>query len=146
MIRLSRLADYGIVILTHLGSEPGVTMTTRQLARASHLAEPTVAKVARGLRRGGLLASQRGLRGGYSLARPADQITVVDVIDALDGPISMTTCSASAGEPCGLERTCPVRRQWQQINDTIVGALRRLTLHQMRGPLPQAASPSAPTL
>lgn len=144
MIRLSRLADYGIVMLSHLGREPALVMSARELADATRLAAPTVAKVAKMLCRGGLVRSRRGLRGGYCLARPARQITVVDVISAMDGPIAMTACSTPQGPGCSLERGCPVRLHWQRINQTVIGALRHLTLHEMRAPMPAQAGAAAP--
>jgi FeS assembly SUF system regulator len=142
MIRLSKLADYGIVLLAYFTGEhrgpDGVigVWTTRELAEASHLPLPTVAKVMKGLCRNGLVLSQRGVHGGYRLARPAAAISVVDMIAALEGPISMTACSLVTPSNCELEAACPVRSNWQRINQVVVRALADLTLADMQLPMP----------
>ena len=109
MIRLSKFADYGIVLLTYIADAPeSHPHSSRTLAEASHLPLPTVSKILKSLSRAGLLLSHRGKQGGYSLARASDQITVADMIGAIDGPIGMTECSTEASHPCDLEPRCPV--------------------------------------
>ena len=141
MIRLSKLADYGIVLLTYFAQahaqEHAEGRTARELAALSSLPLPTVSKILKALCRGGLLVSQRGMRGGYSLSRPPRAITVVDIIAAIEGPIAMTQCSFSAPGLCEFESACPVRSNWQRINQVVVAALGNLTLIDMQRPAPR---------
>lgn len=143
MLRLTKLTDYAIVILTYFAHAPevevagaleGPVFTARGLADLSHLPLPTVSKVLKALSRAGLLLSHRGVAGGYSLARAPEAITVADVIAAVDGPISLTECSASAPSLCELETSCPSRSNWRRINEAVRGALERLTISDMTAP------------
>ena len=138
MIRLSRLTDYGIVLLSRMALQPDrVVSNARDLAEESHVPRPTVSKILKRLVREGLLESHRGVQGGYSLARPADEITGVDIIRALEGPITLTECNIeepAPGECCTLEALCPTKVSWQRINDAVVGALQRITLAEMAQP------------
>jgi len=134
MLRLSKMADYGILVLVHVaGSEPGSLHTARDLALDSKLPVTTVSKVVKKLVREGLLVSRRGIRGGYALARPAQDIGMVDVIAALEGPVALTACAAhhSRQGMCDIERTCPARQPWQRLNALLVGALSHVTLADM---------------
>jgi len=120
MLRMSRITDYGIVLLTHLAAgEPG-PHNARELADAAHLPQPVVSKILKALAREGFLASHRGIKGGYSLARPATEVSVVDVIDALEGPIALTQCGVGA---CEREASCRVRAPWQRINRVVRSSL-----------------------
>jgi Rrf2 family protein len=89
------------------------------------------------LSRHGLLASQRGIKGGYGLARAAQDITVAEIIRALEGPIAVTECSDSLHGDCDLQVGCPVRTNWHLINRAIHDALEKITLAEMTQPLPQ---------
>lgn len=136
MIKLSKLTDYGIVVMTYFARAPGESvLTARQLASMTRLPIPTVGKVLKTLSRGGLLISHRGVRGGYSLARAAREITVVEMVRVLEGPVGLTECSSSAPGLCEYERCCPVRTNWQLINETVATALSCLTLADMANPM-----------
>jgi FeS assembly SUF system regulator len=136
MIRLSRLADYGIVLATCCARDPSKeTFTSRELALRTGLPLPTVGKILKALCRHGILASQRGPRGGYGLARTPENITIAQLIEALDGPIALTECNAATVGLCDMENTCPVRSNWQIINRTVASALGHLTLSQMTATL-----------
>jgi len=89
------------------------------------------------LARHGLLASQRGMKGGYGLAKPPEEITVAEIIRALEGPIAVTECTDSIHGDCGLQMGCPVRTNWHLINRAIHDALEKITLAEMTQPLPQ---------
>lgn len=133
MLRISKITDYGIVALCTMGrSEASIPLTARDVAEGSGLPLPTVSKVLKTLTRAGILSSHRGTKGGYLLSAPAREITVADVITALEGPISVTECTdhGQAGE-CDHESGCPVRGHWQVINRAIAGALGRITLAEM---------------
>ena len=94
MIRMSKLTDYGIILLVHCASHPERSnFTARDLVEATRLPGATVGKILKRLTREGLLVSQRGVKGGYTLAHPATKIAVADIIAALEGPVAITECS-----------------------------------------------------
>src|SRR6202521_812494 len=97
MLRMSRLTDYAPVLLAALAGEPGRVQTAGSLAEQTRVAAPTVCKLLKQLQRAGLVTSTRGLRGGYQLARPAAQISAAAILDALEGPLALTDCSAGHG-------------------------------------------------
>lgn len=146
MIRLSRLSDYGIVILTRLAREPGRAMAASTLARATAVSTAMTGKILKLLARADILVSQRGVRGGYALARPPEAITVAEIIEALDGPIALTSCADPGAHDCGIEALCPARDGWRRINRAIRDALSGITLAEMAqampgGPVPIFAPP-----
>jgi len=134
MIRIAKLTDYAIVLLTYFSEDSGQVYNARDLAAQSGLSLPTVSKILKALSRGALLVSHRGVKGGYSLARHTNQISIAEVISAVEGPVSMTECSATAPGLCDLEPMCPVRTNWQRINRTVRQALEGLTLADMAQP------------
>lgn len=135
MIRLSKLADYGIVLSTHLANaRPGTVYAAKDLSLATAIPLPTVSKVTKVLARAGLLVSHRGADGGFALARPAAEITVAEVISALDGPIAVMECTGEDHGTCGIESSCGVRGHWDRINDVIRQALDGLTIAAMAKP------------
>ncbi len=134
MIRISKLADYGIVLLTQFAREPESTVyNARDLSAAARLPLPTVSKLLKALARAELLVSHRGSRGGYRLARGLDQISVEDVLAAIEGRVAITDCN-DAREACRREITCPVRGHWMNINEAVRGLLSELKLSQMARP------------
>ncbi len=137
MIRLTRQADYGIVLMTHLARAAGQgTQTARDVAARTHLPLPMVSKILKALVRGGLLESQRGVNGGYGLSRCPEDVSVADIITALEGPIGMTECTGDEAEPCTIEHTCAVRGNWQLVNEVVRRALENITLDHMAAPMP----------
>lgn len=137
VIRLSRLADYGIVIVSHLARDPERFQAAPEIALATQIPQPVASKVLKMLARAELLASHRGAHGGYGLARPAQAITVAELIEAVDGPIALTTC-LEEGHDCGIEALCPARANWQRVNDAIRDALQRVTVAEMTQGIPDA--------
>jgi len=133
MLRISRLTDYATVILAALAQAPERVQTSASLAGQTRLSLPTVSKVLKQLQRAGLVASTRGLRGGYQLARPATEISAGAILDALEGPIAITDCCASGHSQCGIQRTCGVGHAWQRLNVTIRRSLHEVTLAQLAG-------------
>ena len=133
MLRLSKLTDYAIVLLSYLtnSSEP---KNARQLAELSGLPHPTVSKVLKMLARAELLVSVRGQRGGYELAAAPNTISVTTMIAAIEGPLALTECSSDAPILCELEASCPVRSNWKKISQTVVNALEEMTLADMVEP------------
>ena len=133
MFRLSKLTDYAVVVLVRLAEGEGV-QTSPGVAQATGVPEPTVSKVLKALAASGLVASQRGARGGYRLVRPLAGIAVADVITAIDGPIAMTACVEGSGASCEASCTCPVRGRWDVVNDAVRDALSAITLADMAPP------------
>jgi FeS assembly SUF system regulator len=138
VIRLSKLADYGIVIMTHMASGPARHQTAPEIATQAHLPLPMASKILKGLAHAGLLVSHRGAKGGYGLARPAHAISVADIIVALEGPIALTACIEHGPGECDIEALCPARANWQRINRAIREALEGITLLEMARTVPAA--------
>jgi FeS assembly SUF system regulator len=134
MIKLSRMADYGVVVMTHLARDPSAFHTAPDVAAATALPAPTVSKLLKLMANSDLLESQRGTKGGYALTRQASEITMADIIGAVDGPIALTDCVGSDGTVCEIEALCPTRTNWKRINDVLVQALSGVTLAEMAAP------------
>lgn len=132
MIRISRLTDYATVILAALARSPVPQMTAAALAARTRIAAPTVSKLLKQLHRAGLVASTRGLRGGYQLARSADRISAAAILDALEGPVALTECALHHGQ-CDIESHCRVSRAWQSVSGAIRRSLQDVTLAQLAG-------------
>ena len=134
MIRLTRISDYGIVLMTQLAAgRDYAPRNARQVATAAGLPLPVVRKILKVLTREGLLASHRGSKGGYSLARSPEQISAAEMISALDGPIGLTECVVHPGQ-CEQEPSCHVREPWKRINTVVHNALSSVTLADLAGP------------
>ncbi len=127
MLRISRLTDYGTVVLAHLASNQDSVASAADVASATGLGLPTVSKIFKTLGKAGLVTSIRGAQGGYRLARKPTDISAADVIDALEGPVSITDCSAS-DRHCDLASHCNVGNAWQRINVAIRRALADISL------------------
>jgi FeS assembly SUF system regulator len=130
MLRVTKLTDYATVVLTALAARPDAVLSAAELAERAGLEMPTVAKLLKPLAQAGLVEGFRGTNGGYRLARAASQISLVEIVEAMEGPLGMTECSVHAGA-CGIERSCGVRANWRRINDVVADALRSVTLAQM---------------
>ena len=138
MLRVSKLTDYATVVMTCLAAGDDM-MSAQALAERARLELPTVSKLLKQLAQAGLVASTRGINGGYRLMRAPERITIADIVTAMEGPIGMTECSAHAGL-CGHEPHCGVRVNWQRINQAIAGALANVTLADMLHPPPKQRS------
>lgn len=138
MLRVSKLTDYGTLVLTHMAGFPEHLFSVAELAQLLHLNAPTISKVLKALGRHALVTSVRGAHGGYALARPATQITVAQIIDALeDQPFGLTECSATTGS-CDIEGDCRIRANWQRINTVVRRVLDDVSLSDMIEPMPLA--------
>lgn len=136
MLRVSKLTDYATVVMTCLAAAGDGVVSAQALAERARLEGPTVSKLLKQLAQAGLVASSRGINGGYRLARDAGRITIADIVTAIEGPIGMTECSAHAGL-CHHEPHCGVRMNWRRINQAIAGALEGVTLADMLQPPPK---------
>jgi FeS assembly SUF system regulator len=127
------------VVLGELADRDSGLSSASDLAAITGLGLPTVSKLLKALARAGLVSSTRGSHGGYRLSRTAAEISAADVIDALEGPVSITECSASDSH-CDLEAVCNVGNAWQRINVAIRRALQEISLEDLlrrRGPVPK---------
>ncbi len=131
MLRMSRLTDYGTVVLTHLSSNDSTCVSAAEVAEASGIALPTVSKLLKSLAKAELVRSTRGAHGGYRLARQPQEISAAEVIDALEGPVSITECSASNSH-CDYEHNCNVGPAWQRVNIAIRRALDDISLADLQ--------------
>jgi FeS assembly SUF system regulator len=129
MLRLSKKADYALIAITHLTLKSG-SSSAREIAEQFDIPVELMAKVLQRMTRRGLLTSQQGTRGGYQLARAASGISIADVIQAIDGPVAVTACSAHAGR-CGQFAKCNVRDPLWKIREIIVAALKATTVSEL---------------
>ncbi|MFQ5954147.1 MAG: SUF system Fe-S cluster assembly regulator [Kiloniellales bacterium] len=141
MIKLNRMTDYAVVVMAQMAMRPDEVVTAAQVARDTGVPLPSVAKLMTALARAGLAASHRGVTGGYRLDRPAEEISVAEIITALEGPIALTACVHGALDQCDVESLCPMRGHWDKINQAIRRALQDLTLADMT---PDLVFPVAP--
>lgn len=147
MLRISKLTDYGTLILAHMAGVPDRVYSAAELSEALNLGLPTVSKVLKTLGRHQIVTSRRGARGGFSLARPARQISLAQIVDALEEqPCGLTECSARSGL-CSLEASCLIRDKWRGINTVVRDALQAVSVTELIPPpgVVHAGSPSAIT-
>src|SRR6516165_4184073 len=130
MIILSKLADYGVIVATHLAAFPERQVNAATVAAETRLPQATVAKVLKALAHAGLVTAARGVSGGYRLARSASAISVAEVVAAIDGDIGLTQCSVHVDE-CARTTYCPTRPHWAAINRAVGHALAAVSLDAM---------------
>jgi Rrf2 family protein len=132
MLRLSKKADYALIAMKHLAQKsPGAASTSaREIAEQYDIPIELLAKVLQRLVRTGLLVSTQGTRGGYALSRAPRSISVADVIQAIDGPLTVTACSTEKND-CEQYSKCSIRDPLWQIRERIVAALGTVTLSEM---------------
>jgi len=143
MIILSKLADYGVIVATHLASVAPTQVNAMHLAADTRLPQTTVAKVLKLLAKAGIVSAVRGAAGGYRLARQAGAISVAEIVAAIDGDFAMTQCTSKIG-PCDRLHYCPTRPHWHRINQAVGDALGGITLGEMilpSYPIPAFAPP-----
>ena len=142
MMRLSRLADFAVVLMTHVAQHHESVHAASEAAAATQLPAPTVAKVLARLCREGLLTSIRGVKGGYQLARPAAEISVGAIVNALDGPIALTQCIKLGPGRCEVEAACPSRVGLHRINVAVHKALDDVSLADIATPAQASQAPA----
>ena len=143
MLRVTKLTDYATVVLTALAAAPDRVHCAADLAERAGLEVPTVAKVLKPLAQAGLVEGFRGAHGGYRLAREPARISLIEIVEATEGPLAMTECSLHA-DVCGIEHSCGVRANWRRINDVVADALRGVTLADMLAPAPATSRRAIP--
>lgn len=139
MLRISKLTDYAILIMVEL-TRDGEMLSAHALAERIHVEIPTASKVLKLLAGDGLLESYRGANGGYRVSRQAGNISVAEVIAAIEGPIAMTECSVEEGL-CSQEDSCELRGNWQRISLAVAGALQEVSLAEMSTPMTKNENP-----
>lgn len=149
MFKVNKLTDYATVVLIEI-AQSNVVRSSQHFSERTGIPVPTVAKLMKSLSKAGLVVSQRGAGGGYVLGRPPADITVADVIQAVEGPIALTACADTSDEQCGIEAVCPMHGKWNKVNQAVRAALADVTLADMvedvstfgRTPLPAASAPA----
>ena len=134
MLKISKLTDYGTLVLGTMAASPGTQFSASELSQTSGLATTTVSKILKLLTRGDILVSQRGAHGGYQLARDSKTITALEIIRALEGPIALTECSTDHND-CEIAAACKMQSKWQIINLAIRRALSELSLADLSKPV-----------
>ena len=147
-MRLSSLADYAVVMMTaaarHCGGLARVNATG--LAEETGVPLPTAQKLVSRLSSAGLIESTRGSGGGFRLSRPPATITLADIIEAVEGPIALTTCVDAERHDCALDGTCHVKPHWAVVNRAVRDALANVTLTQLATPTPLPLAGGAPSV
>lgn len=131
MLKLSRMIDYGVVVLSQLANRRAGLATAPGLAKSTGLPAPMVSKVLKSLARSDLVMSHRGVNGGYSLSRAPEDISVAAIVEALEGPVALTACVEASDAHCRVESLCPIRGGWEKVNDAIRDALDGVSLAEL---------------
>lgn len=140
MLRLSKKADYALLAMRHLAANPDQgAVSARELAETYDIPPELLAKVLQRLVRARLLESHQGIRGGYGLARAAGQVSVADVIHAIDGPLTVTACSQD-DHSCDQYSKCNIRDPLWRVKDRIVSALAATSVAELAADLPAAGT------
>ena len=133
MIRFSRMADYGVLLLGHFAQHDDTLTSTSEMAEAYHMPRSVVANLLKEFTRAGLLQSRRGQHGGYRLARPASEITLLDVLNVIDGPVHLIECAVGEDmvSVCDYEDVCPSRSPMQGVHRRIIELLDGISLAEL---------------
>jgi FeS assembly SUF system regulator len=130
MLRLNKLTDYAVILLTTLAGRSNV-VTVAELAEQTAIPTPTIAKILKKLAKSDILGAQRGAAGGYRLVKPTSAVTMADIIAAMDGPIALTDCVDGHIKNCNIQNICSMHGHWEKINRAVRGALESVTLADM---------------
>lgn len=131
MLKLSKLADYAVVIIEALSRQEQEAVPASVLAKETYLPEPTVAKIMKLLTTAEIVISTRGVKGGYILTMPLTDISVKRVVTAIDGPIALTACTEVSVECCGFASKCSMHGRWDLVNKAIKDILEDISLAEM---------------
>ncbi|MFT7463972.1 MAG: Rrf2 family protein [Pseudohongiellaceae bacterium] len=132
MIRFSKMADYGVLVLGYFVRNPDKLAPAAELSEAFHMPRSVVANLLKGFREAGLLTSKRGLHGGYQLSRPPSDISLLEVLKVVDGPVHLTDCAASElADVCDYEDVCTSRSPLLAVNQRIVDILDGISLAEI---------------
>tara|TARA_A200000113_G_C8781975_1_gene327942 strand:+ start:215 stop:694 length:480 start_codon:yes stop_codon:yes gene_type:complete len=139
MFKISKLADYAVIIVSNLPEASGEEITPLSavsIASQTRLPEPTVGKILKMLSKAGIVNSTRGVSGGYTLSKAHSEISVADMIEAIEGPISLTDCVETAEDSCcDFIHSCQLSGRWNQVNHAVRKALANVSIKDMVSPL-----------
>lgn len=130
MLRISKLADYSTVVMSYLAREPEHMHNARDIMEHTQIALPTISKILKILAKAGLLRSHRGMNGGYTLAVAPAEISIAQILAAMDGNLALTECSTHHSH-CSLESVCHIRTNWRSISQIVQESLTKVTLADM---------------
>ena len=130
-MKLSKLTDYAVVLLSFLAKSVRGPRSATALAQDTGIPAPTVAKLMKRLAKAGLVTATRGVSGGYTLVSDASVISVADIIAAIEGPIALTACVEASDDSCAVESICGLAGNWEPVNAAVRTALQRVTLNDM---------------
>ena len=131
MMRINKLTDYGIIIMTEIAAMDSTKVhTAKDISKRTNIPLPTVTSLLKKLSNEELLTSQRGNQGGYALAESSSTISIASIIESIEGPIALTECSTNECK-CSYESKCSVEVPWQKINKTVKSALEEIKLNEM---------------
>ena len=131
MLRVSKLADYGVIVLTKMAENPLKQYSATKLAMLTGLNTPTIRKILKNLSKAGLLEARRGAEGGYVLLGDISSISVLNIIEAIDGPITFTACCNEASINCDQFQHCQMVGYWQKINKKVKQSLASFPLNEL---------------
>jgi len=132
MLKLTKKADYGLMAMKHLAEHGhGTACSAKDVAESYGIPADALAKILQRLVKAGLLVSQHGINGGYTLARSAETISAFEVIRAIDGPLFITSCITVRGE-CGQSDRCTIREPLRRVNDSIEQVLKNISISEMK--------------
>jgi len=134
MIRIAKLTEYAMLILSQMAKDPHSTLSASYLAEMLHLSPPTVSKILKMLSEGGFVQSVRGSDGGYHLLKDAANISIADVIAAMEGELAMTECCENSGL-CHIDSVCAMRENWKKINKMVQSLLANYSVIDITGSL-----------
>ncbi len=131
MIRLSNLADYAVVLMSNIAARPEDIHTAHELNADTKVPLPTVSKILGKMARANLLKSHRGIGGGFSMNPDKENISIADIVEAVDGPVQLTNCLSEQDDCCDYEPVCMTRSKWDKINKAVYEALNNVPLSEM---------------
>ena len=151
MIRFSRMADYGVLLLGHFARNEArheeAQSSASELAETYHMPRGVVSNLLKAFGKAGLLESRRGLHGGYRLARPAAQISLLEMLSAIDGPVQLIDCAVldvtGLSGACGYEDVCPSRSPMRSVHQKIIDLLAGITLAELMHTATPAPAPAS---
>ena len=130
---MNRLTDYAVVVMAEL-ADGGAIATSGTLSIRTGIPQPTVAKLLKVMAHRGLAVAHRGRTGGYGLGRAAADISVAEIIEAVEGRLAVAACVHGSEDECEFEHTCPINGRWDKVNRVIWQALNGVSLADMAAP------------
>ncbi len=135
MIRVNKLTDYAIAVASKLSVNDAEVRSVAEISKSTFIPEPTVAKILKLLTKSGIVLSKRGINGGYLLGKDIKDVSVADMVQAIEGPIMLTSCVDVKGKApkdvCMASSVCMMRARWNKVNQAVIGALEAVSVKDM---------------